>query len=555
MAVVYMKKLEEEPESYEERFTSLTKGVNLEVYKWILDQVQSDDLILEVGCGTGKLSFQMAQKGAHVIAIDKNPDMVAQAKKEYLKTDKLSLDFEVISSNLWNEPEVKFDKIASTFMLSELRPFEQQIFLRKVWKSLKQGGKLLIAAEFFPKGLWRIDFAIKRWWYRKKLGRLKKGTNPLKWFKGYLEPIGFKINSVRKWNHGAIQALEIIKLSNEDKEEPGYYRPQKIDFKGLASQLKIYRCIFTGQTDKVPIEPGIYKSGNPNNTSPIIVTCNYLYTYIKVMRNLDGIDAWVLCVDSNGINVWCAARGEDFENNQLLEAAKATDIEKISDKKTLILPQLSAGGVDTRVLPINSEEFPFRVKYGPIWAKHLKEYLQEKPKQKPLKMRLANFTLSHRIRAGITHTTFLLRKIFSWPILGLAIILLILGAFNFQWLGKLWAIPELLLWITFSNGIISILFPLAKFTRKFIKKGLFFAVINTIFLVVFTIYLHFSWIYSLLTLPLQFWITFFSTMSFSGYTMSTNPKEIQAEYLTFRKVNLPLLIIGVIGYAIGIFFF
>jgi hypothetical protein len=36
MAVVYMKKLEEEPESYDEKFTSLTKGVNTEVKEWFL---------------------------------------------------------------------------------------------------------------------------------------------------------------------------------------------------------------------------------------------------------------------------------------------------------------------------------------------------------------------------------------------------------------------------------------------------------------------------------------------------------------------------------------
>ena len=98
------------------------------------------------------------------------------------------------------------------------------------------------------------------------------------------------------------------------------------------------------------IEPGIYASGNPTSESPVIVTANYDYTYIKVMRDLKGSDTWVLCLDSRGINVWCAARGDDFGNKQILEAVKATGIQNYTNKKTLILPQLSAAsGVVVRI--------------------------------------------------------------------------------------------------------------------------------------------------------------------------------------------------------------
>ena len=39
MAVVYMRKLEQEPDSYDSKFTALTKGVNLEVRQWILHKI------------------------------------------------------------------------------------------------------------------------------------------------------------------------------------------------------------------------------------------------------------------------------------------------------------------------------------------------------------------------------------------------------------------------------------------------------------------------------------------------------------------------------------
>ena len=370
MAVVYMRKLEEEPETYDSKFTALTKGVNIEVQNWIIDRVNNSESILEIGCGTGLLASKMALKGNNVLAIDKNFQMINYAMKNYpseLSSGKLLYQtgsFTDLPTSAHSQ-----DTVVSKFMLSELRPLEQQIFLRNVWKVLKPSGRLILAAEFIPSGLWKLLFKVKRWRYKKKLRRLRlKSTYLVKCFLKYLEPIGFKIINNKKWKHGSIQAIELQKIKDNGIRDPGYYRPKLKRFKGIRSQLRIYRSILTGQVDRVPIEPGIYHSGNPDEKSPVIVTANYEFTYIKVMRDLKGLDAWVLCVDSNGINVWCAARGNDFGNMQLLEAIEATDIKNITKKKTLLLPQLSAGGVAIPQLPKNSEEFPFRVKYGPVWS-------------------------------------------------------------------------------------------------------------------------------------------------------------------------------------------
>jgi len=62
MAVIYMKKLEEEPESFQKEFTKLTKGINLEVQKWINELINPDMTVLETGCGTGNFAIQIAKK-------------------------------------------------------------------------------------------------------------------------------------------------------------------------------------------------------------------------------------------------------------------------------------------------------------------------------------------------------------------------------------------------------------------------------------------------------------------------------------------------------------
>ncbi len=551
-----MRKLELEPETYESKFTALTKGTNIKVHNWILERIKAPQIILEVGCGTGSLAKKMALKGNDVLAIDKNLQMVNTAIKNYPSEESTKLLYQIGSINDLPAEDSSKDSIVSTFMLSELRPFEQQEFLRNAWKALKPNGRMILAAEFIPSGFWKIWFNIKRWRYRKKLRRLRlQSTFLVKWFFNYLEPIGFKLVAEKKWNHGSIRVIELKKNNVEKLKEPGYYRPNPKKFKGLRAQLSIYRCIFTGQVDHVPIEPGIYQSGNPDENSPIIVTANYLYTYIKVMRALKGIDAWVLCVDSNGINVWCAARGNNFGNKQLIEAVEATDIANITIKKTLIVPQLSAGGITAPLIKSEAPDFPFNILYGPVWAKYIPQFLEERPARKPDKMKLANFTLSHRFRAEITHTTFLFRKIFLLPTIALLLLLIGLTFIDTLWIRKLWIVGELCFWIIIANALIAILFPITKFTRKFITKGIIFGIITVIMFGGVSWFFNYSLPNIILSSFFYFWVAFFSTMSFSGYTMATSPREIQDEYPIFSKINMILLIIGLVAKAIGFIFY
>ncbi|MFW9827934.1 MAG: methyltransferase domain-containing protein [Candidatus Thorarchaeota archaeon] len=551
-----MRKLELEPETYDSKFTTLTKGVNVKVQDWILEKLKNSATILEVGCGTGTLAARMALQGNDVLAIDKNIKMINIAMKNYPSESDIKLRYQLGTISDLPVEENSKDIIVSTFMLSELRAFEQQIFLRNAWKALKPNGKLIIAAEFAPTGIWKLFFNFKRWLYKKRLRKLRlESTFLIKWFFNYLEPIGFKIKAEKKWSHGSIRTIELEKIINQNLKEPGYYRPKIRKFKGLCSQINIYRCLFTGQVDHVPIEPGLYQSGNPDVDSPIIVTANYLYTYVKVMRAIKEENIWVLCVDSKGINVWCAARGNNFGNKQLIEAVQATGLANFTKKKTLILPQLSAGGISAPLIKSEEPNFPFNVLFGPVWVKDLPKYLEERPTKKPDKMKLAKFTISHRVRAAITHITFLYRKIFLLPSLLLLIFLLILGILGLLPIANLWIIGEIWLWIVIANLLIAILFPITNFSRKFITKGVIFGIINILLFGIVSWILSESIFSIILSLSFYFWLAFFSTMSFSGYTMATSPREIQEEYPIFSKVNMILLSIGLITKAIGFIFF
>ena len=55
------------------------------------------------------------------------------------------------------------------------------------------------------------------------------------------------------------------------------------------------------------VEPGLYALGNPTRDSSVFVTANYTLSFDALRAALDGRDVYILVLDTQGINVWCAA--------------------------------------------------------------------------------------------------------------------------------------------------------------------------------------------------------------------------------------------------------
>lgn len=51
------------------------------------------------------------------------------------------------------------------------------------------------------------------------------------------------------------------------------------------------------------IEPGLYRIGRPDAQALVLVTANYKLTFDALRKELSGIDAWLLVLDTQGINV------------------------------------------------------------------------------------------------------------------------------------------------------------------------------------------------------------------------------------------------------------
>lgn len=142
------------------------------------------------------------------------------------------------------------------------------------------------------------------------------------------------------------------------------------------------------------VEPGIYAKGNPTPDSMVLVSANYKLSFDTLRKELNEIDAWILVLDTKGINVWCAAGKGTFGTNELVNRIAHTGLKKIVTHRKLIVPQLGATGVSAHQVKQLSG---FTVLYGPVRAADLTAFLKGDMKATP-QMRQVKFSTTDRFR-------------------------------------------------------------------------------------------------------------------------------------------------------------
>lgn len=142
------------------------------------------------------------------------------------------------------------------------------------------------------------------------------------------------------------------------------------------------------------VEPGLYAAGIPNDNSDVFVSANYKLSFDVLRKNLSGLSAWILVLDTKGVNVWCAAGKGTFGTEELLRQIKLTSLQLITKRRRLILPQLGAPGIAAHVIKKISG---FNVVFGPVRAKDIKGFLHAHFKASD-EMRLVKFNLFDRVK-------------------------------------------------------------------------------------------------------------------------------------------------------------
>ena len=166
------------------------------------------------------------------------------------------------------------------------------------------------------------------------------------------------------------------------------------------------------------VPPGLYAVGQPDDTSPVLVSANYKLSFDYLRKELSGLNLWVLVLDTKGINVWCAAGKGSFGTDEVVKMVDAAGLSRLLSHRTLILPQLAAPGVSAHEV---RRRCGFKVIYGPVGAADIPAFLKAGNKAKAA-MRRPHFALRDRLVLTSVELTALIK-----PLIGLAIYLFILN--------------------------------------------------------------------------------------------------------------------------------
>lgn len=175
------------------------------------------------------------------------------------------------------------------------------------------------------------------------------------------------------------------------------------------------------------VPPGLYAVGDPTPESPVLVSANYKLSFDCLRSELSCLDAWIVVLDTQGVNVWCSAGKGTFGTDELVRRIEQFNLRETTSHHTVIVPQLAAPGVAAHEV---RKRAGVRVVYGPVRAEDIPAFLAAGMKATP-EMRRVHFPLRERL-ALIPVELVTLAK---WPLIAAALLFLLsgLGRDGYAW--------------------------------------------------------------------------------------------------------------------------
>jgi hypothetical protein len=266
--------------------------------------------------------------------------------------------------------------------------------------------------------------------------------------------------------------------------------------------------------------PGLYALGTPQPSSPVFVTANYTLSFDALRSALGGMDAYILVLDTQGINVWCAAGKGTFGTAEIVNRIEVTHLKAVVTTRILILPQLGAPGVAAHEV---KKRTGFRVEYGPVRAGDLPEYMHTH--QASPAMRAARFNLNDRL------------VLIPIELVHVLIPLVIAGIVEY-FLGGLLPTLATILSIIAGVAIFPILLPWLP-THDFSSKGWILGMLVTLpFTLAMLLQPHPTawWLHAGMALALQLAlpvVTAFIALNFTGSTPYTSRTGVKSEIYSY----------------------
>ncbi len=286
------------------------------------------------------------------------------------------------------------------------------------------------------------------------------------------------------------------------------------------------------------VAPGLYCVGTPDEGSPVLVTANYKLSFDSLRQELPGIDAWILVLDTRGVNVWCAAGKRTFSTEEVLRQVHGVGLDKLVSHRELILPQLGAPGISAHKV---KKGCGFKVIWGPVKAGDLKTFLDNGRKADTY-MRQVTFSIGERIVLIPVELSLIVK-----PSLVILLAVFVLSgispeifSFSAAWFRGLNGAFAYLLGVVAGAVIVPTFLPWLP-TRQFYIKGLLTGVIAGIIMILL-LGSSITRLESVTLLLLATTVSSYAAMNFTGATPYTSPSGVEKE----MRQGIPIQIIAVV---------
>lgn len=140
------------------------------IFKKIKTIIEPNSSVIDVGCGTGRLSFSVADKAAEVLGIDLSIKNIHKANQNLSKNPNFKISFHhTILSNLISQ-NLHFNYAVMTYVIHEVNHAERVPLLNE----MSEIADKIIIGDYLvpkPKGIWSIlnemvEFAAGREHYK-----------------------------------------------------------------------------------------------------------------------------------------------------------------------------------------------------------------------------------------------------------------------------------------------------------------------------------------------------------------------------------------------------
>jgi 2-polyprenyl-3-methyl-5-hydroxy-6-metoxy-1,4-benzoquinol methylase len=102
--------------------------------------------LLDLGCGSGWLSFDFAERGMSVIGVDVSSEQINAANESKARSKTENVEFECADFNTWNSERYRgyFDSVFVSAFMHHLPEVELELIVRKIASVVKPGGRVFL---------------------------------------------------------------------------------------------------------------------------------------------------------------------------------------------------------------------------------------------------------------------------------------------------------------------------------------------------------------------------------------------------------------------------